>query len=448
MKRSSTHSAVGLLLALLSTLAMTVFGQTPAVTNSAAIPTVSVTDDAGPLGLRLNGGPGTYNLIAEPQAQVPITYTITGVRPEDRYNLIETFKGWLQNDGEKGGQISLGATSDANGKAAIDVTIVATDKFHTGFARVVQTINLRQSFAFGSYSKTFTYSPQYRSAEALVTLAKEFIPPTTIVYADIPGNQVIVDTDPTFQDYYIELFKKLDVPARKMRVQVEVIWIRKADAANIGPKWDAWKTLLGPIGVNMVLGRNPAGNMKVNSIEAAFSLSPDAACQFLNYMAGLGNARFESRTVMFLKNGLTTVFSTQTEVPYGILTESGGKLVQEKATQGQRLEIKPTFGDIGSLLDVSAYTDSIVGKSESGAPIVTKTEVHSQLCIPTNSATDQKFLISGLEETADEKHVSGIPLLMDIPLAGRLFSQHSISQTKYRVYYILSTSDGKVDTTN
>ena len=115
-------------------------------------------------------------------------------------------------------------------------------------------------------------------------------------------------------------------------------------------------------------------------------------------------------------------------------------------------DITVTYEDVGTLLTITPNINEKTGevrmkidvevsniaawKTYSGvqAPQIAK----RQATTSAHLKSGQSFVIGGLMTAAELDNLSGIPLLMDLPILGKLFSYHSRSKTYSEVYIMIT----------
>ncbi len=117
--------------------------------------------------------------------------------------------------------------------------------------------------------------------------------------------------------------------------------------------------------------------------------------------------------------GTTVVITTEFEET-GIILEITPELIGKDAV---RMKLKQTF---------SAVTGIVAGQGGTQNPLINKREAETVLTVRDGST----LVVGGLQSSRSLESAKGIPLLMDIPVLGSLFSTNTKEDVKTELYFI------------
>jgi pilus assembly protein CpaC len=149
----------------------------------------------------------------------------------------------------------------------------------------------------------------------------------------------------------------------------------------------------------------------------------------LQVLESKGAAQVLSKPKIVTRSGTSADFLVGGEIPIVASGVGGGSINWKE--YGLKMVILPRIMQNGQI-DVSLTTEVSRldwANAVAGNPAITSRKATSQLTIKNG----QTFTLAGMIETKKEKQKTGIPLLMDIPVLGYLFSHQSIVETKSNI---------------
>jgi general secretion pathway protein D len=148
----------------------------------------------------------------------------------------------------------------------------------------------------------------------------------------------------------------------------------------------------------------------------------------LSALASTGRVRILSRPVLLAQNNQEAKILIGSERPFIQVFRSlpTDAAVRDQVVQyrdvGTSLAILPTINDDGYVsLQVSQQVSTATSETQFGAPIISTREASTHLFVRDG----QTVVIGGLVERERDQTKSGVPLLKDLPLIGRLFGSTS-----------------------
>ncbi len=289
----------------------------------------------------------------------------------------------------------------------------------------------------------FTYRVRYSDAQQLAVTARELLGATpaipaatgTPAQAQSVRSRVVVNAatnslifQGSTEDYtgILNLLQQLDQPAKAALIEVTVAEVSLSDSEQLGVEWSYNRTnsngtitggTLGGLGIG-------TGGLTINL------LRPDATPRIIiNALASKNRARILSSPRVLARNGEVATIQVGQEVP--IITSqqttpttggTGGILQQvQYRNTGVILKVRPIIhaGDRIELevsQEVSTPQNTTTGVSTS--PTISTRKVDTKLSLKDGATV----MLGGLMSRNQSTTKGGIPILMDIPVLGQLFS--------------------------
>jgi len=212
-----------------------------------------------------------------------------------------------------------------------------------------------------------------------------------------------------------------------VEVSVEVTEINNDKASELGIKW------VDDIQTGEISQSDPAGLRTPASLPDVPSLIKvgdwkrySALTAELHLLQSRGAAQILSKPKLVTKSGTSAKFLVGGEFPVIASGVSGGTI--EWKEYGIKTEILPTILADKSIDLVLTTEVSRLDMSNAvqGYPAILKRTATSHVRVKNG----QTIALAGMIETTKEDQVVGIPILMDIPLLGYLFSKKDRTETK------------------
>lgn len=225
------------------------------------------------------------------------------------------------------------------------------------------------------------------------------------------------------------ILKKLDVIATQVLIEASIVEVQLVDGLQYGLEWifqngigsdysgQGTLDLLGAAGLSTVAPgfsyevSNSAGDMKavVNAL---------AEESLVNVIS--------TPSVLVLDNHTAAIHVGDQQPIQSMVSVTDGGVAQtsiEYKDTGVKLEVTPSVNDGGLVtLDImQSVTDVGPEDSATGQRSFTEREVSSRIAVRSGASV----VLGGLIRDNDAKSKSGVPLLMDIPVLGSLFSNTS-----------------------
>ncbi|MED5622301.1 type III secretion system outer membrane ring subunit SctC [Ideonella sp. BN130291] len=267
--------------------------------------------------------------------------------------------------------------------------------------------------------------------------------------ADTRMNAVIVRDLPERMDQYARLIQSMDVRPRLIEIEVTIMDISTDTLDSLGVDW----RLHGGHGdLQFGRGNAPAQSWNNSNTEAGqtgpaspvgmvlnAALGHDARRYLLARVSALaerGRANFVARPKVLTLDNNEAVLENLSQfyvrvngfqdaslfnVTTGTAVRVTPLIVDESAARGVMMSINIEDGDLSS-----ASVDQI--------PIVRRRTVNTQALVDEG----QSVLIAGYTSEEKTSATTGVPLLSDIPVVGRLFRYDEKKQTNMERFYLLT----------
>ncbi|OBU10849.1 type III secretion system outer membrane ring subunit SctC [Morganella psychrotolerans] len=221
-----------------------------------------------------------------------------------------------------------------------------------------------------------------------------------------------------------QLIKQLDVAKPQIELSLWILDVSKNEADQLGINWQA---------------DYGGGKMKV-----AFNLSE--LNQFTGFsffskiraLSAKGQANMVSRPIILTQDNTPAVFDNNTTFYTTLLGERVSSL--ESITYGTKVSVTPRIANqrksvemIIELEDGAQKKEIAESNGEGALPVINRTNISTIARV----AQGNTLLIGGYTRENTQHHKDKVPLLGDIPLAGRLFQFESVKTEKMVRLFLL-----------
>ncbi|HJV35016.1 type II and III secretion system protein family protein [Geomonas sp.] len=185
-------------------------------------------------------------------------------------------------------------------------------------------------------------------------------------------------------------------------------------------------SVTGAPGINGTGPSGLGGFNPLDTFQAGVSYFPAGIAAVLQALTTKGLAKLLAEPNLLVKSGLEGDFLAGSEIPYSVLTNSGGSSTPSiiYKTVGVKLRFKPEVQDNGliNLKIDPAEVSSIAGTlAVNGYPIIDTRDVRTSVELRDG----ESLVLAGLLQEEKIKTMSKIPLMGDIPILGALFRSTS-----------------------
>jgi general secretion pathway protein D len=286
--------------------------------------------------------------------------------------------------------------------------------------------------AGGDYPEPAAVPPAAPPAEALV--AGEGQGPVTIM-ADQDNNAILIMASPANYRMIEAAIRKLDIQPRQVLINAIISEVTLNDEMDYGVGWFL-KGSQFELGFNTPLpgGAAAAGE----GLSLAIFNGSDETRLFFDLLASKSNVKFISAPQVMVRDNQTATIRVGDQIPVTVRSSSGTSIGDQLVTEvqfrdtGTLLTVTPRINAGGQVtMDISQEvslpgTEPAVGGG--GNVSIAQRTIDSSVTVHSG----QTVVLGGLIRETRTESKSGIPLLMDIPWLGKLFSTtaENVSRTE------------------
>lgn len=259
--------------------------------------------------------------------------------------------------------------------------------------------------------------------------------------SSLSANVLVIRDTPDNLKKIKEIIASLDQPAAKIMVEAKVIEINESGLKELGIDWMVTdsggnKSL---VSVNFAENQRPSGQLGVGS----FNRTPLSFAGTIKALVEKGNAKVLSSPKISTLDGKPAFIYVGDKIPYITSREinnDNNTVTTEVAflSAGITLEILPIITDKDEIqLKIYSEVSSIKGYDKVGEisyPVPSMRQAQTM----TRVQDGETIIIGGLIYESEQKSMSKIPLLGDIPILKSLFSWTSTSKDKKEVIISLT----------
>lgn len=291
--------------------------------------------------------------------------------------------------------------------------------------------------------------PQQAASAGAGGEVSEILSDDVFVLADEENNQILVKAPKRLQPQIKNLIDRLDLRRPQVLIEAKIVAITTGEDFRLAAEV---QQIIGQYALTTNFGLSSVG-------DDGSILDP----KFVPPQAGLTTALIRSKDVPFIVNTIArdtdarVVASPQVLVDDNqeaeieskdaqpTLTTNIGSAGQQNTTSfggfeeaGPRLIVTPQISEGGYLrLEYEIELSSFTGESSSdGVPPPKQTNRLKSESVTVPS--DTTIVVGGLTQEFSSENVSGIPLLMDIPIVGHLFKDTRIQKRNITLYVFIT----------
>jgi general secretion pathway protein D len=220
-------------------------------------------------------------------------------------------------------------------------------------------------------------------------------------------------------------------------IEVVIAEVRKTSSLDLGVSGTAENANQRGTDGSLELRGNSAGNF----ILEVMRFGSTNATALISALATEGTVRIVSRPVILAQNNQQARILIGDERPFIQVFRSlpTDAAVRDQVVQyrdvGTSLTLVPTINADGYVnLELTQEVSTATSEEQFGAPIISTREAATQLFVRDG----QTVVIGGLIDQQQTESESGVPLLKDIPLLGRLFKSTSRETTENELFLFLT----------
>ena len=242
------------------------------------------------------------------------------------------------------------------------------------------------------------------------------------IVPDARTNSLLIRASQADYETIRQAILQLDVRPLQVLIEVLIAEVRRdrQDGIGISARVPDQKIGVGSTTMGGEIFGASAGDIVLRILDIG-SIKADVV---INLLATQGDVTILSRPVVLAQNNQEARVLIGSERPFIQLFRAlpTDAAVRDQVVQyrdvGTQLTIRPTINPDGYVtMSVLQEVSSATAETQFGAPIISTREARTQLLVKDG----QTAVLGGLIEHQQEYTASGIPLLKDIPLIGRLF---------------------------
>ncbi len=260
---------------------------------------------------------------------------------------------------------------------------------------------------------------------------------------DETRNILIFHGDTGVWSQALPIIKKLDTPAKQVLIEVTIAEISLTDDTQFGIEWTMKEAGLGSFKGDIEIGGFGIGS---DGFYYAPLSSSGQARAVLNAFANNNQVTVLSTPTIMVRSGESASFNVGQEVPIitsqatsaDLQTPTGSSILQsvQYRSTGVDLSVKPIVYS-ESQIDLEITQSSTNAEpnrlSSVPSPVISNRSVKTSLSL----ADGGSVLLGGLISTNKTVSTTGVPLLKDIPILGRLFRADSETITRSEMVILI-----------
>jgi type IV pilus assembly protein PilQ len=276
------------------------------------------------------------------------------------------------------------------------------------------------------------------------------------VSADEVTNSISITAPVSVVDDLVLFAETLDLRQPQVNIKAKIVLVNRTDLDALGLRYDLgsrnqfFSTLVqrtdsaGRVGSPADAPRVVLGGNTVSAIANASGSVPGAALRLI-YSTALGNFDFttfldalqevslldvQAEPSVTILNNRTAELVSGSQVPFvptagGAGTSLTGPIAVERVQTGVTLRVTPSVTNNRQIMMKVETVNSGATFGPNGV-LIDNNSSRSELLVPDG----QTVVIGGLTQTTVQLSKSGLPLLVDLPLIGRLFGVTSRTETR------------------
>ncbi len=271
----------------------------------------------------------------------------------------------------------------------------------------------------GANTQIKTFKVQYSDTKQVADIISKYVSRYGKVTPLVGRNLIVVEDLPGFAGRIGRLIEELDVQPKQVMIEAKILEISLDDTEQFGIDW---KRLFGSsTGTSGSVGTTglASGNAAAPKQGFFFSILNKNTEAFLSALATKGRVRtLATPKLLALENqeakaviGDSTGFKVTTTI--NLVTTETIQFLES----GVILKVTPSVDQRGRVL-MKVHPEVSSASLADGIPSKKSTEVTTELLCEDG----QSIFIGGLIKSASSRNRTGVPILGDIPLLGRLFS--------------------------
>lgn len=251
--------------------------------------------------------------------------------------------------------------------------------------------------------------------------------------AAVPMRLILRGTDKQIEEALLYLHQ-IDVAPKQLALELRVMEMSKEDALSAGIDWNLFTG-----GAVKLLRLNNSQANPSNSVNVGIRGSGDVTAT-LDAIANKNN--LIARPNFLAVDGRETELFVGDVIRYveSITSSQNGPTITAKELRvGVRLAVLPRIGDDGNItMDMRPVVSFLRGFSQpvEGVNLPQTSERVVQTTV--NVKSGETIALGGLIQDEDRKQMSGVPILMDLPIIGHFFRKTNNTHVKTEIVFFLT----------
>jgi type III secretion protein C len=243
-------------------------------------------------------------------------------------------------------------------------------------------------------------------------------------------NAVIVRDKPSKRPMYEQIFRTLDVPARRVELVVTIVDV---DVSTL----DEWIPQISVGGAKNKISIQSPGGVDIAATGNVVLVSTKGLAVALKNSESQGQARIQSRPSVMTLDNLSAILDLSQTAYFKLVGERTADV--KSVTVGTRLKVIPRILGYASNADLHVQIELEDGSLQAQNQDGDLTQSRSSL-IATQAiiSPGQSLLIGGYRRDAKEKSSSQVPGFSKIPIVGTLFKSETNQTQRVERLFVLS----------
>ncbi len=284
--------------------------------------------------------------------------------------------------------------------------------------------------------ETVIYKLQYAKADVVAEKMRARIDAKAVgsITSDERSNQLLIRVFPGRQGEVEKIVRSLDKPTKEVLIEARILQVTLQPNFNEGIDWEA---LINNSGSNKFSLQGAFPNSNIGSVFSKVGVGTFGASDFalaLKALHQVSETKILSNPQILITNNDEAKIHIGDTVPYIVSTTNGTGTSAVKSEDvrfidvGLKLDITPTINEDGMVTiklipEIASVTGYVTSDSSGGIPQVNRTFAETKVMVQDG----QTIVLAGLK-SQNKTHVKqGLPVLMDMPYMGHLFSNTSDS---------------------
>lgn len=259
------------------------------------------------------------------------------------------------------------------------------------------------------------------------------------IVPDARTNSLLIRGSASDYQAVLAAVEHLDVRPLQVLVEALIVEVRRSRERGLGITLDIPDQR--ELETGATLGGEFAGGTAGDLVVRVLGLGAVRADVIIRALAASGDVRILSRPLILAQNNEEARISVGDQRPFIQISRElpTDSPVRDQVIQyrdvGTELTIRPTINPDGYVtLEILQEVSAASRETQFGAPVINTREAETRVQVKDRHTV----VIGGLIREQEERTASGIPLLRDLPLVGRLFRSELRTSEKSELFVLLT----------